>query len=59
MPVTVSVRVGRLRFPDCCGAPAPLLTGFTGGLTGLVLSRLMVGLGEAGTIPTATRAITN
>jgi sugar phosphate permease len=36
-----------------------LLTGFTGGLAGLVLSRLLVGLGEAGTIPTATRAITN
>jgi MFS family permease len=36
-----------------------LLTGFTGGLAGLVFSRLLVGLGEAGTIPTATRAITN
>ena len=36
-----------------------LLTGFTGGLAGLVLSRLLVGLGEAGTIPTATRAITS
>jgi sugar phosphate permease len=36
-----------------------VLTGFTGGLAGLVLSRLVVGLGEAGTIPTATRAIAN
>src|ERR1700761_8775391 len=36
-----------------------LLTGLAGGLTGLVLSRLLVGLGEAGTIPTATKAITS
>ena len=36
-----------------------LLTGITTGLPGLVISRLVVGLGEAGTIPTATRAITN
>ncbi len=36
-----------------------LLTGFAGGLVGLVLSRLLVGLGEAGTIPTATRAMSN
>jgi MFS family permease len=36
-----------------------LLTGFSGGLAGLVLSRLLVGLGEAGTIPTATCAIAN
>lgn len=36
-----------------------LLTGVTGGLTGLVVSRLVVGLGEAGTIPNATRVITS
>lgn len=36
-----------------------LLTGVTGGLMGLVVSRLVVGLGEAGTIPNATRAITS
>lgn len=36
-----------------------LLTGLTGGFAGLMVSRLLVGLGEAGTIPTATRAITN
>lgn len=36
-----------------------LLTGFAGGLATLVLSRLVVGLGEAGTIPTATRVMSN
>jgi sugar phosphate permease len=36
-----------------------LATGVTGGLATLVLSRALVGLGEAGTIPNATRAMAN
>jgi MFS family permease len=55
-------RFGPRRTLAICGllwGAGTLLTGFTGGLAGLVLSRLLVGLGEAGTIPTATRAITN
>jgi len=36
-----------------------LLTGFTGGLTSLILARLLVGTGEGGTIPVATRAMSN
>ncbi|MGA7324029.1 MAG: MFS transporter [Rhodomicrobium sp.] len=45
-----------------CGilwATGTLLTGFASGLTALVLARLLVGLGEAGTIPTGTRVMTN
>lgn len=48
-----------LAFSGVLWGAGTLLTGFTGGLTSLVLSRLLVGLGEAGTIPTATRAISN
>lgn len=40
-------------------ASGTLLTGFIGGLGGLLLARLLVGLGEAGTIPTATKAMSN
>jgi sugar phosphate permease len=36
-----------------------LLTGFVTGLPGLVAARILVGLGEAGTIPTSTRAMSN
>ena len=36
-----------------------LLTGVVGGLATLVMARMLVGLGEAGTIPTSTRAMTN
>jgi sugar phosphate permease len=35
------------------------LVGFTGGLAGLVAARVLVGLGEAGTLPTASRVITS
>ncbi len=48
-----------LAFSGVLWGAGTLLTGFTGGLASLVLSRLLVGLGEAGTIPTATRAISN
>jgi sugar phosphate permease len=33
------------------------LVGFTGGLAGLIAARVLVGLGEAGTLPTASRVI--
>jgi sugar phosphate permease len=36
-----------------------LVTGFATGLGGLVLARLLVGTGEGGTIPVATRAMSN
>jgi len=36
-----------------------LTTGVVGGLSTLVFARMCVGLGEAGTIPNATRAMTN
>jgi sugar phosphate permease len=36
-----------------------LLTGLVTGLPGLLASRILVGLGEAGTIPTSTRAMSN
>ncbi len=39
-----------------CGT---LLTGFTTGLAGLIVARLLVGTGEGGTIPVATRAMSN
>src|SRR5215471_11737510 len=45
-----------------CGvlwAAGTLLTGFASGLTALVLARLVVGLGEAGTVPTGARVMTN
>jgi sugar phosphate permease len=35
-----------------------LLTGLVGGLYGLVAARLLVGMGEAGTLPTSSRVIT-
>jgi sugar phosphate permease len=40
-------------------AAGTLLTGFAGGLTTLILARLLVGTGEGGTIPVATRAMSN
>jgi len=46
----------------CCGAlwaAGTLLTGLATGLTGLVLARLVVGMGEAGTFPTSARVIAN
>jgi len=36
-----------------------IATGFVGGLTSLVFARLLVGLGEAGTIPTGARVMSN
>jgi sugar phosphate permease len=36
-----------------------LVTGFATGLGGLILARLLVGTGEGGTIPVATRAMSN
>ncbi|HWZ48829.1 MAG TPA: MFS transporter [Herbaspirillum sp.] len=40
-------------------AAGTMLTGFAGGLTSLILARLLVGTGEGGTIPVATRAMSN
>jgi sugar phosphate permease len=45
-----------------CGvlwAAGTVLTGFASGLTALVFARLLVGLGEAGTVPTGARVMTN
>jgi sugar phosphate permease len=45
-----------------CGilwASGTLLTGFTNGLFALIAARMMVGLGEAGTIPTGARIMTS
>jgi sugar phosphate permease len=45
-----------------CGllwAAGTLATGFIGGMFSLVVARMLVGLGEAGTIPTGARAMTN
>jgi sugar phosphate permease len=45
-----------------CGvlwAAGTVLTGFASGLTALVLARFVVGLGEAGTVPTGARVMTN
>lgn len=40
-------------------AAGTLLTGFVGGFATLVLARMLVGMGEAGTVPTSTRAMSN
>ena len=37
---------------------ATILTGFIGGLTSLVAMRVLLGIGEGGAFPTATRAMT-
>jgi sugar phosphate permease len=45
-----------------CGlfwAAGTIATGFIGGLTSLVFARMLVGLGEAGTIPTGARVMSN
>jgi sugar phosphate permease len=45
-----------------CGilwALGTVATGFVGGLTSLVFARMLVGLGEAGTIPTGARTMVN
>ncbi len=48
-----------LAFQGVLWAVGTLLTGFAGGLTTLILARLLVGTGEGGTIPVATRAMSN
>jgi sugar phosphate permease len=45
-----------------CGilwAAGTIATGFVGGLASMVFARMLVGLGEAGTIPTGARTMTN
>jgi MFS family permease len=48
-----------LTFCGVLWATGTLLTSLAGGLGGLVLARLLVGLGEAGTFPTSARVIAN
>jgi MFS family permease len=48
-----------LTFCGALWAAGTLLTGLATGLTGLVLARLLVGMGEAGTFPTSARVIAN
>jgi MFS family permease len=53
-------RVGARRTLFVCGlvwAGATILTGFAGGLSTLLLARVVVGLGEGATFPVATRAM--
>jgi sugar phosphate permease len=55
-------RIGPRRMLAISGllwAIGTLTTGMIGGLGSLVFARMCVGLGEAGTIPNATRAMTN
>jgi sugar phosphate permease len=55
-------RIGPRRMLAISGllwAIGTLTTGVVGGLSTLVFARMCVGLGEAGTIPNATRAMTN
>jgi sugar phosphate permease len=46
-----------LTFCGVLWAAGTLLTGLASGLSGLVLARLLVGMGEAGTFPTSARVI--
>jgi MFS family permease len=53
-------RFGARRTLTFCGllwAAATLLTGLTGGFVSLILIRLLLGIGEGATFPTATRAM--
>ncbi|WP_233238815.1 MFS transporter [Bordetella sp. LUAb4] len=55
-------RIGPRRMLAISGvlwALGTLMTGFAGGLAGLVFARLLVGTGEGGTIPVATLAMSN
>jgi MFS family permease len=55
-------RFGARRTLTVCGliwAVATILTGFVGGLWSLILVRMMLGLGEGATFPTATRAMSS
>jgi MFS family permease len=56
----VSDKFGAKRTLICCGvvwAIATSLTGFAGGLTSLLLARLLLGFGEGATFPAATTAM--
>jgi MFS family permease len=58
----VGDRFGARKTLFWCGmvwAAATILTGLTGGLISLFAARLLVGLGEGATFPTATRAMQN
>jgi len=58
----VSDRFGARRTLTACGliwAGATILTGFVGGLWSLILARMLLGLGEGATFPTATRAMSS
>ncbi len=55
-------RFGARRTLTACGliwAVATILTGFVGGLWSLILVRMLLGLGEGATFPTATRAMSS
>ena len=57
----VSDRFGARRTLTACGliwAGATILTGMVSGLPSLILARMLLGLGEGATFPTATRART-
>ena len=51
-------RVSSCSFSASSGRSAPVLTGMVGGAVSLVLVRLLVGIGEGGAFPAATRAMT-
>ena len=56
----LSDRFGARLTLTVCGAiwaGATILTGLVGGLTALILARILLGLGEGATFPTATRAL--
>jgi sugar phosphate permease len=58
----VGDRFGPRRTLAVCGviwAGATVMTGLAGGFTSLILARLLLGLGEGATFPTATRAMSN
>ena len=58
----VGDRFGARRTLTICSfiwAGATVLTGLAGGLASLVLARVLLGLGEGATFPTATRAMSN
>jgi MFS family permease len=55
-------RIGPRRTLALCGviwAGATVLTGLAGGFASLIFARLLLGLGEGATFPTATRAMSN
>jgi sugar phosphate permease len=58
----VGDRFGPRRTLAVCGviwAGATVMTGLAGGFASLILARLLLGLGEGATFPTATRAMSN